>query len=123
MEKVLYRKYRPQNLDEVIGQSQVIDILAESIKSNTLNHAYIFSGPRGTGKTSTAKLLGSILNCQNPTDDLKVCGECASCQKLSDHPDVYEIDAASNNGVEEIREIRENVKYLPILGTKKVYII
>lgn len=119
----LYRKYRPKNFDEIVGQETVVKILKNSIKNNKISHAYIFSGPRGTGKTSIAKIFAKAVNClNNKSGDL--CGECDVCKNKTDNEiDIIEIDAASNNGVDEIREIRNNVKLLPSNLKYKVYII
>lgn len=119
----LYRKYRPTHLDEVVGQEHVVNVLKNSITKNKISHAYLFCGPRGTGKTSIAKLFARAVNCENP--DQVICGTCDNCLAVADgtHPDLIEIDAASNNGVDEIRGLIEKVKYTPILGKYKVYII
>ena len=120
--KVLYRKYRPTCFDEVIGQEYTIKMLKNSFLNNKLSHAFIFTGPRGTGKTSTAKLLAKLVNCENPIDG-KPCNKCNSCLNINDNPDVIEIDAASNTGVDNIREIINNVKIAPSFSKYKVYII
>ena len=119
----LYRKYRPKNFSEVVGQEVVVTILKNSIKNNKIGHAYIFSGPRGTGKTSIAKIFSKAVNCLSNNDG-DLCGKCEVCKvNLDDEIDIIEIDAASNNGVDEIREIRNNVKLLPAHLKYKVYII
>ena len=120
--KVLYRKYRPTCFDEVIGQEYTIKMLKNSFLNNKLSHAFIFTGPRGTGKTSTAKLLAKLVNCENPIDGAP-CNKCSSCLNINDNPDVIEIDAASNTGVDNIREIINNVKIAPSFSKYKVYII
>lgn len=120
--KVLYRKYRPQDFNNLYGQENIKKLLIESIKSNKLSHAYLFSGPRGTGKTSTAKLFAKTINCENPTDGIP-CNNCATCKNYEESPDIIEIDAASNNGVDEIRDLRDNAKILPTFSKYKVYII
>ena len=120
--KVLYRKYRPDGFDNLVGQKHVVDILKNSIKEKRIAHAYLFSGPRGTGKTSTARILAKSVNCLNNIDGV-ACGECESCLSFNGNPDIIEIDAASNNGVEEIRELINNVKIMPTSLKYKVYII
>jgi DNA polymerase-3 subunit gamma/tau len=119
----LYRKYRPRSFADVVGQDVIIKILKNSIINNKIGHAYIFSGPRGTGKTSTAKIFANVVNCQNPIDG-DVCGKCDICKNNGNEEiDIVEIDAASNNGVEEIREIKNSIKLLPVELKYKVYII
>lgn len=119
----LYRKYRPQNFDEVIGQSHIIQTLVNQIKNDKIGHAYLFCGSRGTGKTSTAKIFAKAINCENPVNG-SPCGKCETCKALAgNNIDILEIDAASNNGVDEIRDLREKVKYPPVVGKYKVYII
>ena len=118
----LYRKYRPKKLDEVVGQSEIKKILASSVKNKTITHAYLFSGPRGTGKTTMAKILAKMVNCLNPIDG-NACNECANCKNILNSNDIIEIDAASNNGVDEIRELREKANLVPSIGKYKVYII
>lgn len=118
----LYRKYRPSNFASVVGQEVVVDILKNSILNNKVSHAYLFTGPRGTGKTSIAKILAHAVNCLNFKDD--ICGECEVCKNLEiNDSDIIEIDAASNNGVDEIRTLRDNVKLLPSFCKYKIYII
>lgn len=120
--KALYRTYRPQSFEEMAGQKHILQTLQNAIKENKIAHAYLFTGPRGTGKTSMAKLLAKALNCES---DNKPCNCCENCMEITNgsHPDVVEIDAASNNGVDEVRDLIDKVKYSPILGKYKVYII
>jgi len=122
--KALYRTYRPQKFSEVIGQDHIVRTLQNSLASGKISHAYLFSGPRGTGKTSVARIFAKALNCTS-TEINEPCGECVSCREIADSnsPDVVEIDAASNNGVDEIRDIREKVKFLPTGAKYKIYII
>ncbi|MBR3884950.1 MAG: DNA polymerase III subunit gamma/tau [Clostridia bacterium] len=119
----LYRKYRPRVFDEVVGQDHIVKTLINQIKFDKISHAYLFTGSRGTGKTSIAKIFARAINCTNLKDG-SPCGECEVCKSLEGtNIDVLEIDAASNNGVDEIRELREKVKYPPVVGRYKVYII
>jgi DNA polymerase-3 subunit gamma/tau len=118
----LYRKYRPTNLEDLVGQSDVSSIIKNEILSNKISHAYLFSGPRGTGKTSTAKIIAKMVNCLNLGEDGIPCGKCSSCNDVNSS-DIVEIDAASNNGVDEIRELRDKVNLVPTYGKYKIYII
>lgn len=121
--KALYRTYRPTNFDEVAGQEHVVKTLMHAVEQHKIAHAYLFCGPRGTGKTSIAKIFAKMVNCENT--DHKPCGECENCLAVLNgtHPDIIEIDAASNNGVEEVRNLIEKVKYAPLMGKYKIYII
>lgn len=121
----LYRKYRPIKFKDLIGQDHVVKTLKNAIKNDRVAHAYLFAGPRGTGKTSTAKVFARALNCAQPADNFEPCGECNSCQRIEkgNSLDVIEIDAASNRGIDEIRDLREKVKFYPGEGKYKVYII
>ena len=118
----LYRKYRPSEFEEMVGQNEIRKILANAVKNNTISHAYLFSGPRGTGKTTTAKILAKMVNCEAPVDG-HPCNKCNSCLNILNSSDVIEIDAASNNGVDEIRDLREKANLVPSNSKYKVYII
>lgn len=120
----LYRKYRPRTFEEVVGQEHITKTLANQILADKISHAYLFTGSRGTGKTSVAKIFAKAVNCQNNTTG-SPCGECEVCKRLSAENDIniIEIDAASNNRVDDIRELREKVKFAPIGAKYKVYII
>ena len=121
--QALYRKYRPTNFDEVVGQKHIVQTLKNAVATNRIGHAYLFCGPRGTGKTSIAKIFARMLNCEDRVH--APCGICDGCKMASDpsYPDIIEIDAASNNGVDEVRNLIERVKYAPMQGKYKVYII
>lgn len=121
--KALYRTYRPQTFEEVAGQKHIIRTLKNALASNKIAHAYLFCGPRGTGKTTMAKLFAKALNCEEGIGHQ--CNKCSNCLEIVEgsHPDVIEIDAASNNGVEQVRDLIDKVNYLPIKGKYKVYII
>ena len=120
----LYRRYRPDTFDKLIGQEHIVKTLVNQIENDRLGHAYLFTGTRGTGKTSAAKIFAKAVNCEHPVNG-SPCGKCAACLALSDpsNIDVMEIDAASNNGVNEIRELREKVQYPPVAVKYKVYIV
>lgn len=121
----LYRRYRPQKFSEMVGQSAAVNVLRESLKEGRLGHAYLFSGPRGCGKTSAARLVAKGLNCQNPECDGEPCGECEACRAIAqgEHLDVIEIDGASNRGINEIRDLKSHVNLKPLSAPYKIYII
>ena len=120
----LYRKYRPKVFGDVIEQQHITRTLINQVKSGHITHAYLFTGSRGTGKTTCARIFARAVNCLNPVDG-SPCGKCKTCLALSgnDNIDIVELDAASNNGVDQIREIVENVQYPPVAGKYKVYIV
>ena len=120
----LYRMFRPSTLNDVVRQEHIVTVLKNQIDTDRIGHAYLFCGPRGTGKTSIAKILAAAINCEHPIDG-SPCGKCATCKALKDpsNLDITEIDAASNNGVDEMRDLREKVQYPPVAGRYKVYII
>ena len=119
----LYRKYRPQSFDDVVEQKHIVDTLKNQIKSNQIAHAYLFTGTRGTGKTSCAKIFAKAVNCLNPKNG-SPCFECEACKMLDGtNMNIMEIDAASNNSVEDVRDMRENIKFAPVGCKYKVYII
>ena len=124
MYQALYRKYRPQTLDDVVGQDVIIKILSNSVINNKISHAYLFCGPRGTGKTSIAKIMAKIVNCEH-LNGITPCDKCDSCNEFNNknNTDIIEIDAASNNGVDEIRELKNKINLVPTIGKYKVYII
>lgn len=119
------RKYRPQNFDELVGQDHIAKTLKSALKNDQLAHAFLFSGPRGVGKTTSARILAKVLNCQNLTDDYKACDTCSSCQSFSENAsfNIFELDAASNNSVDHIRALNEQVRFQPQQGSYKIYII
>ena len=118
----LYRKYRPTNFNEVVGLDKVITVIKNEIINNRISHAYLFSGPRGTGKTTTAKIIAKLVNCTNPVNG-ECCNKCDNCLNFKNSSDIVEIDAASNNGVDEIRELRDKVNLVPTNSKYKIYII
>ena len=122
--QALYRTFRPKTLDDVVRQEHVVTILKHQIVTGKIGHAYLFCGPRGTGKTSIAKIFASAINCETPVNG-SACGKCPTCRALAEkgNLDISEIDAASNNGVDEMRELREKVQYPPVAGKYKVYIV
>lgn len=122
--KALYRTYRPQSFSDIIGQQTIVRTLQNEIKENKISHAYLFSGPRGTGKTSIARVFAKALNCSNQKDN-EPCNECITCKEITEgvSPDVIEIDAASNNGVDEIRAMKDRIGFLPASSKYKIYII
>ena len=120
----LYRKYRPDTFEGVFGQDHIVRTLKNQVKTGNVSHAYLFTGTRGTGKTSTARIFARAINCEHPVDG-SPCGKCDCCKEAANPAclDILEIDAASNNGVDEIRDLREKVKYPPVTLKYKVYII
>ncbi|MEK7671594.1 MAG: DNA polymerase III subunit gamma/tau, partial [Bacteroidota bacterium] len=122
---VTARKWRPMKFDDVAAQGHVTQTLKNAIKQKRVAHAYLFAGPRGVGKTTTARLLAKLVNCQNPTKDFEPDNDCEICKEITEGRsfDVLEIDGASNRGVDEIRNLRESVRYAPAKGKYKVYII
>lgn len=123
--QVIARKYRPQSFDEVLGQPAIVTTLKNAIKMGRLAHAYLFCGSRGTGKTTLARVFAKALNCQNPSEDLEPCNQCASCKEIAagNSLDVLEIDGASHRGIDDIRQINETVGYSSSCGKYKIYII
>ncbi len=118
----LYRKYRPDTFDKIVRQEHVVRVLRNQIATGAVGHAYLFTGPRGTGKTSVARIFARAVNCERPVNG-SPCGTCPTCVALNDSLDISEIDAASNNGVNEMRDLREKVQYPPVTGKYKVYIV
>ncbi len=124
MNNNLYRKYRPLDFDEILGQPHVVKYFKNALNKQEVSHAYIFSGPRGTGKTTTARILAKVLNCKDP-QGYNPCNKCENCISINNNSflDVIEMDAASNRGIDEIRNIRDSSNYRPVYGKYKVYII
>ena len=122
---VLYRKYRPQKFEEVIGQEHVVQTLTNSIKGSNVSHAYLFSGPRGSGKTTLARLFAKAINCEKPDNGFEPCNKCSSCLEITagNSMDLVEIDAASHTGVDNIRELIDGVKFAPVKSKYKIFII
>ena len=122
---VLYRKYRPQKFGEVVGQEHVVTTLTNSIKGNNISHAYLFSGPRGSGKTTIARLFAKAINCEKPNDGFEPCNKCSSCLEImaGNSMDFVEIDAASHTGVDDIRQLIDGVKFAPVKSKYKIFII
>ena len=121
--QAIYRKWRPTTFEDVVGQSHITDTLKTEIKTGRLAHAYLFCGTRGTGKTTTAKILSRAVNCESPLPNGNPCNECPSCKGILSNTimDIVEIDAASNNGVENIRELRDEISYTPANVKYKIY--
>ncbi|MDX1608063.1 MAG: DNA polymerase III subunit gamma/tau, partial [Candidatus Spechtbacterales bacterium] len=123
MSKVLYRKHRPKNFSEITGQQHVVTTLKNALKMDEVAHAYLFTGPRGTGKTTMARLLTKALSCTESKND--ACAKCNNCLAIDagSFVDLIEVDAASNRGIDEIRQLKEAVRFSPSVGEQKVYLI
>lgn len=124
MSVVLYRKYRPQNFTEIIGQEHVVQTLVNSIKAKNISHAYLFCGPKGSGKTTIARIFAKAINCEN-SNSAEPCNKCSSCLEImaGNSMDLIEIDAASHRGVDDVRELREGIKFAPVKSKYKIFII
>ncbi len=122
---VLYRKYRPQTFGEVIGQEHVVKTLTNSVKGNSISHAYLFCGPRGSGKTTIARLFAKAINCEKPVDGFEPCNKCSSCLEImaGNSMDLVEIDAASHTGVDDVRQLIEGIKFAPVKSKYKIFIV
>ena len=122
---VLYRKYRPQTFGEVVGQEHVVQTLTNSIKGNSISHAYLFSGPRGSGKTTIARIFAKAINCEKPENGFEPCNKCSSCLEImnSRSMDLVEIDAASHTGVDDVRQLIDGIKFAPVKSKYKIFII
>ena len=123
MAQMLYRKWRPKRLADVVGQEHITRTLKNAVKLDRIAHAYLFCGPKGTGKTSTARILANLVNCINPVDG-EPDGNCDTCNEFANNPiDMIEIDAASNRGIDDIRDLREKIQFTPNLFKYKIYIV
>ncbi|PJF26092.1 MAG: DNA polymerase III, subunit gamma and tau, partial [Phototrophicales bacterium] len=124
-EQALYLKWRPALFDQMVGQEHITRTLRNALKSGRIRHAYLFSGPRGTGKTTTARLLAKAVNCQHPDPDMRPCNTCAACIAVNEgrYLDLIEIDAATHTGVDDVRDLRDKIAFSPGEGRYKVYII
>lgn len=117
----LYRKYRPSKFEEVAGENEIVKTLINSLKNKSLAHAYLFSGPRGVGKTTIARLIAKGVNCLEPLENGQPCDCCSNCLAINDanFPDLIEMNAASNRSIDEIRNLKEKINYQPVIGEKK----
>ncbi|MDZ4770344.1 MAG: DNA polymerase III subunit gamma/tau, partial [Chloroflexota bacterium] len=124
-QQALYLKWRPARFDEVVGQEHIVRTLRNALKQGRVRHAYLFSGPRGTGKTTSARLLAKALNCTHPDPDQRPCNECHACIAVNEgrYLDLIEIDAATHTGVDDVRDLRDKIAFSPGEGQFKVYII